>query len=714
MKKIFRKAMTIVGSAALVGATLGSAFAASYPAPFTSNTAVITGANAAPSDNVAARNIVSNLDALSSGSVTSLVGGEGVTEPEVPLGSQIDFTSPTVSNIDSTINARDISSLIDEKLSWDDGTGVTDYTIHEEIAIGDMEIKTTLDDEDLEGVAMSNSAGLEYKLVFENAFPISHVGMDNSTGTADELYLTILGKQYEVSGMTSDTITVVTSQDVTLSPGESVTVDGKTFTLDDLSATAARVNGEVVTTSTKKINGLRVQIKDGTIFYNENDVGGGSVTLQIGDDISKTYSDNDEFVGEDEDDPLWVWDISNLGQENGYIGVKYSSKIEDSGDVDAGDSIKYVGEAYVMPNNFGQVSLDSISDLDYEDIEVSFDDGLDLYNASADEDEAAEVAINNGHVVVIKGEDTDTLTINTIETSEIYLYYAANDTTNLGEMVGANGSIVAFYRDVDDDYKPVNKPRFADLWNLSATNALSRTNIGTITVGDTIVDIDATVASNALTLTFENPDDSDISLTIGGTSLTDEAGSFDQLGSTAEDAEVTDVIINGTNSGTSEAAVMDDYGIIVGRDDSDGVKGNADDDAVVLSIPDDQVYAQVSVTLGGSSSDDETGVLLLDDTEVGQASGMNLIVVGGSGINSVAASLLGGAYTESAFTDATDVGAGEFLIQSFEKDGKTALLVAGYNAEDTDKAVTYLLGEDVVTTVGTKYIGSSSTEAVKQ
>lgn len=105
----------------------------------------------------------------------------------------------------------------------------------------------------------------------------------------------------------------------------------------------------------------------------------------------------------------------------------------------------------------------------------------------------------------------------------------------------------------------------------------------------------------------------------------------------------------------------------------------------------DEVAADVYITsadaiIGGGSA----GVMTYKDTEVSKAAGMNLVVVGGSAINSVAAELLGGSYSESAFTTATNVGAGEFLIQSFNRGGKTALLVAGYNAADTQKAAAYL------------------------
>ena len=116
---------------------------------------------------------------------------------------------------------------------------------------------------------------------------------------------------------------------------------------------------------------------------------------------------------------------------------------------------------------------------------------------------------------------------------------------------------------------------------------------------------------------------------------------------------------------------------------------------------------EVTVIDAGTS----VGVMTVKDSEVASVSGKNLIVVGGSAINSVAAELLGGAYSEAAFTSATGVAAGEFMIKSFSRTGNTALLVAGYNAADTEKAVTYLLNNVVDTTVGKNYKGTSATEA---
>jgi hypothetical protein len=141
-------------------------------------------------------------------------------------------------------------------------------------------------------------------------------------------------------------------------------------------------------------------------------------------------------------------------------------------------------------------------------------------------------------------------------------------------------------------------------------------------------------------------------------------------------------------------------------------KGDSNQKTLDLTYHGSEVEAGVYLTSSDAvSMSGDAGVMTVKDSEVATVAGKNLVVVGGSAINTVAAELLGGAYSEAAFTSATGVGAGEFLIQSFNRAGKTALLVAGYNAADTEKAVTYLLNNDVDTTVGMKMKGTSATEA---
>ncbi len=160
---------------------------------------------------------------------------------------------------------------------------------------------------------------------------------------------------------------------------------------------------------------------------------------------------------------------------------------------------------------------------------------------------------------------------------------------------------------------------------------------------------------------------------------------------------------------------MDYYGVIVTTDRSD-----TDSYIATISYPDDQVYPKLYVgeiassisagTVGGGGG--SLGDILVMDSEVSSVAAKNLIVVGGSCINSAAAKLVGGAYCGSDWTQATGVGAGQFLIKGYATNtlsSKLALLVAGYNAADTVNAATYLRNK--MPDTGMAWKGTSSTSA---
>jgi hypothetical protein len=131
----------------------------------------------------------------------------------------------------------------------------------------------------------------------------------------------------------------------------------------------------------------------------------------------------------------------------------------------------------------------------------------------------------------------------------------------------------------------------------------------------------------------------------------------------------------------------------------------------------DVVFSAVGASITGGTTTvagAQLGDVLVKDSEVSSVSNKHLIVVGGSCINSVASTLLGGAGCGSSFTDATGVGSGQFLIQSFASpysSGKVALLVAGYEATETKYASDYLRTHAVDTAVGKKYKGTSAISA---
>ena len=124
-----------------------------------------------------------------------------------------------------------------------------------------------------------------------------------------------------------------------------------------------------------------------------------------------------------------------------------------------------------------------------------------------------------------------------------------------------------------------------------------------------------------------------------------------------------------------------------------------------------EIEADITGVAGGGSTTVGTA---LKDTEISSAAGKSIVVVGGSCVNSVAASLLGSSspLCGGDWMAQTDVGAGQFLIQTFDRaGGKVATLVAGYNAADTTNAATYLTTQTVDTSVGKKYIGTTATSA---
>ncbi|GBE19982.1 hypothetical protein BMS3Abin17_00713 [archaeon BMS3Abin17] len=159
------------------------------------------------------------------------------------------------------------------------------------------------------------------------------------------------------------------------------------------------------------------------------------------------------------------------------------------------------------------------------------------------------------------------------------------------------------------------------------------------------------------------------------------------------------------------------WGTITTIDSSD-----SDQKSATISYPDEQVYAQLyiaeeaaSITAGATTSGTSTplGEVLVKDSEVSSVATKNLIIIGGSCINSAAASVLGEG-CGSAFTDATGVGSGEFLIKGVSDStvtSKLALVVAGYESADTVNAAKYLQTQVVDTDKA--YKGTTSTTATE-
>jgi hypothetical protein len=153
-------------------------------------------------------------------------------------------------------------------------------------------------------------------------------------------------------------------------------------------------------------------------------------------------------------------------------------------------------------------------------------------------------------------------------------------------------------------------------------------------------------------------------------------------------------------------------------------KTSGDQDTLEVEYHGEEAFADVFVSEAGTvlttDGSDTTsggdvkklGSVAVSDAEASSVATKNLIVVGGSCVNSVAADLLGGALCGANFESKTGAGSGQFVIETFARSGgKVATLVAGYNAGDTTNAAKYLTTQTVDTAVGKKYVGTSATSA---
>lgn len=179
---------------------------------------------------------------------------------------------------------------------------------------------------------------------------------------------------------------------------------------------------------------------------------------------------------------------------------------------------------------------------------------------------------------------------------------------------------------------------------------------------------------------------------------------------------VTDIVGDGTayetpTSGSKvwESYVLSDLATKITHDKTDTNQYSA-----TVEYHGGQVYANVyvaapSVTTEGGAAK----VKVVKDSEVSSVSSKNLIVVGGSCINTVAATLLGSTtpLCGAEFAAKTKAGAGQYLIETFASPyntAKIAMLVAGYDAAETTAAAKVVKDGSADSTVGKSMVGPTA------
>jgi hypothetical protein len=781
MKKIFRKAMTVLGSLALVGATVGTAAAAAYPAPFTSNTAIVVGANAAPADNIAASNIAANLGTASVGTTTVALSGEGDVYKFTKTSVKY-HVGDNLSAIKSTLDDDELPTLLAEGKYIDDDNDEFDYTQKIEVntsILSMWEDNDYAENEPTVGFRIPSGHNvLNYTLTFSDEPLIADL-------TTTEL--PIMGKKYYVlSNGTSGANLILTlldsATDTILSEGESSTlnVEGTPYTvsIDYVSATETKltVNGETTNSlaeaATYKLSdGSYIGIKD--IMYSAKDTGISKVEFSLGSGKLKLTSGSEVQINDQAVSGLSSVMVNASGTITSSTGTLTSIELEWNSD---DDLFVTEGTEITMPG-FGAVKMsyggttypteevievkqggDSYAVLENFPLKDGTADIAFLYGVAGGPfsgigKDASNLLITSNTTTVTFDKDTDEYFVASYAATtegESYLMRATNfildgttnkttiqyykdgvwtdkkkdasngDTFSMGNAelgvgfidragknvaITANSSATNFYHLYSKEGIRTYLP-----FSVTHTAAVPLANPGEINFSGTNTTTAPAGHNNATFYLVFSEEDKDGN--IGAGDQFNISVGWDA--STTAEVEVADLIgedVTAIEIGDTDVWRSFMYSALATEFLWD--KPTSGQDSIKIMYHGDEVEADVFITSEDATvgTSTEAGVMTVDDTDAASVAGKNLIVVGGSAINSVAAELLGGAYSDGEFTTMTGVAAGEFLIQSFDRAGKTAMLVAGYNAADTTKATTYLLNNAVDTTVGTKYKGTSTTEA---
>jgi hypothetical protein len=189
------------------------------------------------------------------------------------------------------------------------------------------------------------------------------------------------------------------------------------------------------------------------------------------------------------------------------------------------------------------------------------------------------------------------------------------------------------------------------------------------------------------------------------------------------DLQVSEVNNAGTGGPTGlEVANTNTYETMIVSDLATRISHftDADEDSVEITYWGSEAYAEVFIAdIGTSSEEGEAGNLKVLDSDLA-SSGMqnkNLVIVGGTCVNSAAATVLGlsSPTCGDAWEAATGVGSGSWLIQTEANpwaSSKLATVVAGYSQGDTVNAAEALTSVDTIDIdAGMAYTGTTGSAA---
>jgi len=757
MRFNFKKISAIAASALMTGMTLGIAAASNYPVPFVSggtpNVAIVygTGAGVSELDQVQAGNIRESLATYVTGGSTTVEGGE-----EFALDKSSDHFNfnEALNGVYTDLDDQEMETfLADGEYDEDD----VDETFTQKVTPSTNALSlfahTDYNDKDpTVGFHWTNGQNvLKYDLTFDDGIPFEDL---------EDTELPLMGQEFYVLDVPAGNTTLVlldTSEKTIISEGETKTVGDKTVSIEYIASNAVKFNVDGEVTNTLSSTDKDDELADGSyvvatdIMYVEKEAGISKVEFAIGDGKIELITGEDVELNDEDFDGISSVLTGQASNEITGITINWTSD---------DDSFLTEEDALVMPL-FETISL-VYGGLTLPDSpeEITFTTGDEMtlqmgnfnlpliYNSSA----TSYLGEEDYHLVTktlnfanatqptnytAGSQNTTALTngLDLVENNRFIVTSLNDDLTDIDTMyyevtkIDWDGSTVEVQmedligdNDIDWDSltdDETNGDLKVNMTQMNDTRIYLKffTTIGTASYNSVVSD-------KGLVITLpQNRSNETLDVNTGVVLTLTEA---DYEGDVSEGRPFTVTVKTNSNNNLHVASHN-----LTSYDEEDG------DDVYVGWVPSDlaskfifdtsadeydfdltyygaEVTADVKVVGGATTITTGTttlGDVVIKDTEVASFATKNLIVVGGSCINSAAAALVGGAYCGAAWTSATGIGSGQFLIKGYADSSLTsglALLVAGYEKEDTVKATTYLLNKAVDTSKA--YKGTTTTE----
>jgi hypothetical protein len=717
-EKFVRKAMKRIAAigtgVAMVGATLTGAMAldlAEYPSPFVvggvydSTNILVVGDAAGAEDTLGLADISSGLQYESKVAVTSdstSVSVTGGVSEQVPLNSGLSNNSL----FDTTLEDDDVANLFDGEITFQSRS----YDTSEQLSLStqtDPTMGTSLtssDDDYKSEVYLEVNARdvIKFGYKFDESINLT------AATSADPLSIEFLGNPFKITSVPTagTSFTAYVGDEHYLSAGDSFTiaVNGvtKTVTLQDVSSTSAVIDVDGVSKiisdgSTATVNGVEITVDD---VFSRTERAESSANLVVGEQSSETYSDGDAFVGEDTDNPDWVWNLADLGT----VGTSQTFEIENDFVYNDEEDALVAGECISLPNDYVEICYESLSveAEDYATYVFEYESNTDLGDVFTTNSSVPTIYIHTtaseGIELVAYSEAANTSSPNETSTKrakEIWLYTpgVAGAYVN-GSAVASNKMGGVFYKDTSNNRVKL----FGNLNLIKSGTEVARINYGNTKDTNIVLRTGGMVTGAVNTSLYLDivGDDTVNDLQSGYDDLYLFWGlaaantTFESLGDTASTEEASEMKWGSSylNIGSKDEDHRTAYGIVISNP-----KSQSSSDEVELSIPQDQVKANIVIrgTSSTVSGGDTTYVpvkvtpVTKFASEVTSTSAYNLILVGGPCANALVEDLFGMTCEGWAYQE------GEAVVKLVENGNSVAMLVAGTSGDDTRRAAKALL-----------------------